>query len=339
MTRLQQSPAQTAVKTPGTQDLSVVIVSYNSREMLGKCLKAAMNASRGLGVEFLVVDNHSEDGSSDLVAEQFPRVRLMQNAENRGFAAACNQGIRESRGRIILLLNPDAFLRKRPLADMLEFMQRHPKAGVCGARLIEEDGELQPPFVHFPTPLSSLFSETRLGRLFPRSHHLIRPEVVARSLRGPIRVDWVSGACFMVRKKAIDEVGLMDEGYFLYFEETDWCRRMATRGWQVWFIPHARVSHLGGRSLDEKASSGPFESYHAEHMLKSRRRHMRKYYGQWGMLVTEVVDLGLYSILFLKNRFRRGRAARAKVANAIAAIAFILGLRKVCIVSVANRAA
>lgn len=329
MTRALQSPAQAAVKTPRTRDLSVVIVSYNSREMLDKCLKAAMNAAHGIEVEFIVVDNNSGDGSSGLVAERFPRVHLVQNAENRGFAAACNQGIHKSGGEFILLLNPDAFLRKKTLSDMLDFMRRHPKAGVCGARLIEENGEAQPPFVHFPTPLSSLFSESRLGRLFPRSRHLIRPEAVSRCLRGPLRVDWVSGACFMVRKNAIAEVGLMDEGYFLYFEETDWCRRMWTHGWEVWFLPQARISHLGGQSLDEKASAGPFESYHAEHMLRSRRRHMCKYYGLWGMLLTEVLDLGLYSILFLKNHFRRGQAARAKTANAVAAIAYILGLRKV----------
>jgi len=328
MSGIQAEVSEATPKVAKTRDLSIIIVSFNTYEMLRTCLKTSMGVAGDLDVEFIVVDNNSADGSADMVAEEFPRVQLIRNPDNRGFATACNQGIRWSRGEYTLLLNSDAFLQPNTLCSMVGFMRQHPKAGVCGAQLIEGDGAILPPFIHFPTPLSSFFNDTRMGKIFPRSRHIIRPEISPQALSRPMRVDWVSGACFMVRKKAIEEVGLLDEEYFLYFEETDWCRRMANQNWDVWYLPDAKVRHIGGSSLDDSASQGPFESYHARHMLKSRRRHMRTYYGVGGMLLNEFLDLSLYSAQYLKNTFRRGPEARAKASIAIAAIACILGFRK-----------
>jgi len=311
------------------KDVAIIIVSYNTRDLLGQCLDRVAEAAGPLAVEVVVVDNASADGSADMVAERFPSVQLIRNGENRGFAAGCNQGIEASSSEHVLLLNSDAFIDRDALERLISFMREVPDAGVCGARLIERDGQAQQPPVRFPTPLSGLFNMTALGRLLPGSRHNLRRPLTDEELGQPLRVDWVSGACFLARRKAIEQVGTLDEGYFLYFEETDWCRRMAQQGWTTWYLPEAKVRHLGGESVDQSETAAPFSTYHPRHMLNSRRRHMRKFYGVTGMLVTESLDVILYGIQFLKNCFRFGSEGREKARNALTAIGIILGVKRV----------
>jgi GT2 family glycosyltransferase len=311
------------------KDVAVIIVSYNTRDLLGRCLDRVAGAAGPFAVEVVVVDNASADGSADMVAERFPSVQLIRNRENRGFAAGCNQGIEATSSEFVLLLNSDAFIDRDALEGMISFMREVPEAGVCGACLIERDDEPQQPPVRFPTPLSGLFNMTALGRIFPGSRHNIHRPISEEELGRPLRVDWVSGACFLARRKAIDQVGTLDEGYFLYFEETDWCRRMAEQGWATWYLPEAKVWHLGGESVDQSDTAAPFDTYHPRHMLNSRRRHMRKFYGVTGMLVTESLDVMIYAIQFLKNCFRFRSEGREKARGALTAIGIILGLKRV----------
>jgi len=328
------SLAQNDVTKPTTatcvvKDVAVIIVSFNTRELLRQCLEQVADAASPFAAEIVVVDNASADGSADMVAERFPGVQLVRNGENRGFAAGCNQGIEASSSEFVLLLNSDAFIDRVALETMISFMREVPDAGVCGARLIERDGQAQLPPVRFPTPLSGLFNMTALGRLLPDSRHNIRRPISEEELGRPLRVDWVSGACFLARRKAIEQVGTLDEGYFLYFEETDWCRRMAQRGWKTWYLPAAKVRHLGGESVDASATAAPFSTYHPRHMLNSRRRHMRKFYGVTGMLLTEFLDVTLYGIQFLKNCLRFRSGGREKARSALTAIGIILGVKRV----------
>jgi GT2 family glycosyltransferase len=329
MSLAQNDVARVATATSALKDVAVVIVSFNTRDLLGKCLEQVAEAAVPFSTDVVVVDNASADGSADMVAERFPDVRLIRNRDNRGFAAGCNQGIDASSSEFVLLLNSDAFIDRVALETMITFLREVTGAGVCGARLIERDGQAQLPPVRFPTPLSGLFNMTVLGRLLPRSRHNIRRPISDEELGRPIRVDWVSGACFLARRKAIEQVGALDEGYFLYFEETDWCRRMAANGWETWYLPGAKVRHLGGESVDESATAAPFSTYHPRHMLNSRRRHMRKFYGVTGMLATEVLDVAIYAFQFLKNSLRFRSEGRDKARSALTAIRIILGVKRV----------
>ena len=322
------APVAQALETK-LKDLTIVVVSYNTRDLLARCLENALGAIADLDADVVVVDNASADGSADMVVDRFPSVRLIQNRENRGFASANNQGLHRAQSEFMLLLNSDAFIHKAALETLVRFMQRRPQAGVCGAQLIERDGRIQPPPVHFPTPLSGLFNMTAFRRWMPRSRHNVRPASWALKSDEPRRVDWVSGACFMVRRQAILDVGLLDEGYFLYFEETDWCRRMTEHCWEIWYLPAARVRHVGGSSVDPAVTTRPFQTYHPRHMLDSRRRHMRQYYGLGGMLLTEALDVSLYGLQVMKNIWRPSRHARKKARSALEAIAIILGLKRV----------
>ena len=231
-------------------DLSVIVVSWNVRDLLRACLRALPDATEGLAVEVIVVDNGSGDGSPDIVASEFPQVTLLRNAENQGFALANNRGIATSHGRYLVLLNSDTVAPRRSLAGMAEFMDTQPRAGAASPRLLRPDGTPQPyAYGDDPTPLY-LFRRA----LAHRSGGYLHDWGVDR----PIQAGWVSGACLVARRSAVDEVGGLDENIFMYFEDNDWCRRMRLKGWEVWYNPLAQITHIGGASLSQnpKARAG-----------------------------------------------------------------------------------
>lgn len=250
--------------------LSVVIVSWNTRELLAECL-ASIEAYPPLGeVEVIVVDNASQDGSAEMVARRFPTVRVIANATNVGFPAANNQAIEASTGRYVLLLNSDAAVLPGALDTMLCFMDAQPKVGALGAKLLNPDGSFQASYANFPSLATELFLMTGASRILigpyapsPRP----RPNEAARP------VDWVGGAAMLVRASALASVGLMDEGYFLYSEETDWCWRFWQAGWEVWYVPDAAVIHHGGASTRQVSAPSYYRLY------ASKVRFFGKAYG------------------------------------------------------------
>jgi N-acetylglucosaminyl-diphospho-decaprenol L-rhamnosyltransferase len=195
-----------------------------------------------------VVDNASSDESVRVIRRCFPRVRLLENSSNVGFARANNQALRELGADYVLLLNPDTIVHAGAVDRMVRFLQDHPTAAAVGCMLLNEDGSLQPSCRSFPTPLKHLAEVLRLPRLC-RHVPVLNQRCVLAWKHDQIRaVAWVSGACLAMRREAIREVGLFDEGYFMYAEELDWCYRARQHGWLVYYMPDAKVTHLGGRS-------------------------------------------------------------------------------------------
>jgi GT2 family glycosyltransferase len=265
----------------GEIELSVIVVSWNTRGLLAKCLasiaptlkphlpeleshlptsnsehptsntdlRTSHVEPRSSDLELLVVDNASSDGSSEMVRAQFPSVWLIENQENVGFAAANNQAIRRAHGRYVVLLNSDAELRRGALEALVAFMEVHPRAGAAGARLLNADGSLQPSCHPLPTPEREFWRLLFLEPVWPRATYPMgRWDTTA-----PRRVEAIKGACLILRRAALDRVGLLDEDYFMYTEEVDLCYRLAQAGWELWWVPQAMVTHYEGQSTRQAA--------------------------------------------------------------------------------------
>jgi len=226
-------------------DLSIVIVNTNTSDLLRQCLQSVFDNTKDIEYEVIVVDNNSNDGSVDMITAQFPNVKLIQNDRNLGFSASNNRGFEISSGRYLLALNPDTVVVGNALASMVTFMDAHTEAGACGCKLLNADGSLQPSWENFPTVLSEIFYNTPLNKVF--SHRK------KRESSGVYDVDWVSGACLMVRRETMNEVGVFDERFSpIYSEETDWCYRIKANGWKIYYLPEPQVIHLWGQTTKRK---------------------------------------------------------------------------------------
>jgi GT2 family glycosyltransferase len=252
-------------------ELSVVIVNWNTRDLLAQCLDSLYDSLILKDYEVFVVDNASDDGSPAMVNERFSQVQLIGNTENVGFARANNQAIRLSTGSYILLLNSDTIVKPGAIDALVDFMNAHLQAGACGARLLNQDGSLQ--FSCSPVPT--------LGSEFKRLFHLpgMRPDgyypmdLWDQSI--PHRVDVILGACLLLRRKALDQVGLMDEEYFIYSEEVDLCHRLAIAGWELYWVPQGEVIHLGGQSTRQVSEAMFLRLYQAK-LIYFRKQHGRR---------------------------------------------------------------
>ena len=220
-------------------DVSAVVVTYDALPWLDRCLESVR------GVETIVVDHGSTDGTLELVRERFPEVRLVEQG-NRGLAAGWNTGIRHASGDWLLILNADAWLTEGSLERLVAFGEAHARAAVVGPRLLNLDGSLQRSVRGFPTVWRLATEYLFLRKLAPRSRLLNAFYGAGFAHDEPREAEFVMGACMLVRRAAVDEVGELDESYFLFSEETDWCHRFRAAGWQVWFTPSAECVHVGG---------------------------------------------------------------------------------------------
>jgi N-acetylglucosaminyl-diphospho-decaprenol L-rhamnosyltransferase len=238
-------------------DLSIVVLSWNVREMLAACLRSLPGAAGEwwARAEVVVVDNASTDGSAEIAREQFHRVRVLALRENRGFSAGNNAGIRASRGRFVLLLNPDTIALPGSIEVMCRYMEGQPDVGVVGPRLLNPDGTLQPSRRRFPTLATALVESTPLQQAFPRAGVLQRFYIEDRPDGETQDVDWLSGAALLCRRETLEQVGLFDPGYFMFSEEVDLCRRVRDAGWRVVYLPGAEITHFGGQSTDQAVPS------------------------------------------------------------------------------------
>jgi GT2 family glycosyltransferase len=303
-------------------DLSVIIVSYNTRALLRDCLASLVEGCRGCAIETFVVDNASADGSADMVTAEFPAVRLIRNPQNAGFAAANNLALREANARYVVLLNPDTVVHAGALTALVRFMDAHPAAGYCGPRLLNADGSHQVSARRFPTLLSTAFTMLGLARRYPRSRHASDLHAVYGD-RQCIPAGWLTGACLVVRAETLRTVGLLDERFFMYFEETDWCRRLATAGWEGWYVPEAEVVHLGGRSVVREDDARPFFGDHPVHWVNSSRHYLRRHHGWAGLVVAESLQMALYALIWLRHAWRRSERSRAKARSAAASLSYL----------------
>ena len=294
-----------AEDTP-TPDVTIVIVSFNTASLTRQCLEKVQAYKGGLRCEIIVVDNASHDGSADMVASEFPQVRLIRLSVNRGFAGGNNPGIRAAAGKYILLLNSDAFIEPGVIENAITYMEAHPGIGVLGCKLTNPDGSLQPSARMMPGPLNKFLHISGLSSRFPRSRFFGRVDLSWWDHATPHSVGWVVGAFFMIRRVVVEQIGGLDERYFLYFEEIDFCRTARRAGWDVVFYPGARVVHLGGQSSagtsERRSASG---SQLTGIRITSELRYFRKWSGPAGALLIAGIEIMWNIVVWCRNVFRR----------------------------------
>ncbi len=253
--------------------VSVIIVSWNTKDLLRRCLASIYASHPGLDLEVIVVDNGSSDGSLEMVESLFPAAVAIAARENLGFARANNLGIARATGDFILLINADAELVDGALVDLVRYAQDNPDVGILGPRLLNSDGTLQSSRRRFPTAATAFMESTVLQRWLPDHPALRAYYVLDRNDDDIQTVDWLVGACLLVRSRASRDVGPLDDGFFMYSEELDWCRRFANHGWKVVYYPSARVIHHGGQSSDQE----PFHRH--TRFQHSKCRYFERYQG------------------------------------------------------------
>lgn len=235
--------------------VSVIIVNWNTYEDLRLCLSALLG-QRVVPLEIIVVDNNSSDGSAQNLAREFPSVRLIANQENLGFAAGCNQGLQISQGHYMLLLNPDTVPNPEAVQDMVRFLEANKAAGAVGCQLVLHDGTTQITYSPFPNLWTYVVLHSLMGPVITgvrRMAHVIGQHLgMHERMSGPRRVGWLMGACLMVRRQVVEEVGPLDSTFFMYCEDTDWCKRMHDHGWQIYYLPSATIAHLHQRSSRQR---------------------------------------------------------------------------------------
>jgi GT2 family glycosyltransferase len=225
-------------------DMSIVLVCWNNKAYLDPCLKSLYEGGLKSSFDVVVVDNGSTDGSQQMLAEKYPQVMLIQNAGNVGLGKASNQGIEATKGRHVLLLNNDTLVNGPALDVLVEYLDAHPEAGATAGKLLNPDGSFQSGFAPFSTLLEEFLIVTHIGEL-------LWPGYPSHGDSNEIKeTGWMSSACLLVRRAALDQIGLLDESYFIYGDEADLQYRLNKSGWKVVFLPNSSIIHFGGRSMD-----------------------------------------------------------------------------------------
>lgn len=267
-------------------DASIAIVSWNTKDLLDQCLHSINETRVGFSFDTIVVDNASADGSADMVASKYPNVNLLRNRINVGFAAGCNLAYKHSNSRYFILLNSDTIVLDNALGKLVKFMDTHPDAGVAGCKLLNRDGSLQRSCSCYPGVLTELFDALFLSKLFPNSRLFSRYSMSFWDFNETREVDFAGGSCLIIRREAIEQVGLLDEGYFMYTEEADWCYRFWLEGWKIFYYPDAKIIHLGGQS------SKKYGNDILVHLYSSKNRFIKKHKG----VLLSAVHRGIVSL-------------------------------------------
>ena len=266
--------------------LSVCVVSYKVKDLLRECLRSLYEDVKTFSFEIIVVDNNSGDGSVEMVKTEFPGVTLVKNLKNAGFAVACNQAIRLSQGEFVLLLNPDTVVLPGTLQKVLDFMRSKKDAGIVGCRLLNPDGTLQLSCKSFPSIIDTFSLNSVLYKLFPHTW-LFGKCYMSYFRHDKLKeVDVVMGAFLLIRRKTIEEIGLMDEDLYMYYEETDLCLRTVRAGWKVYFFPDAEVIHYGGQSVNSMPKEMLVELY------ESQRKFFKKHHTWFAAQIVQTLSLG-----------------------------------------------
>ena len=288
-------------------DVSVVIVSFNTRDLLRECLNSLLAECEGVSHEIFVVDNISRDGSADMVEKEFPNVRLIRSQVNLGFAAANNKAFPLAKGRYVVLLNSDAFLRPNALRKSIEYMDADPRIGLGGARLVGRDGAWQPSARLFPSLLNEVLTISGLSARFPHSRFFGRGDRTWADQNLPADVDWVPGAYSIIRASVLGQVGYFDENFFLYYEEVDLCRRIRNAGYIIRYWPDVEVIHLGGESSKtvQTLTMSKSGSQLALWRMRSEFLYYRKHHGNTAWLAKEL-ESGWHQLRAWKNKGAAG---------------------------------
>lgn len=254
-------------------DVSFIIVNWNTQRLLLDCIASIQSTVHGLEYEIIVVDNGSADGSPEAVRQRFGHsVLLIENAENLGFARANNQAIAHARGSYLVLLNSDTLLLEGAVRELTGFLDTHPRAAMAGPAMIDEQGRPQNSFDNFPSLATELLNKSLLRILLPGKY-----AGKAADAAEPFEVDSLIGACIVVRREAAEQVGLLDEDYFFFLEETDWCLRFRRAGWSIYHVPSARIVHLQGRSKKMRPARAWVEYYRSLYLFFKKNRSPLSY--------------------------------------------------------------
>lgn len=285
-------------------DLSIIIVNYKTLELTSNCLDSIYESSNMAGIDFevIVVDNASEDGSIEAIEAHYPQVKIIENSENLGFSKANNMGIRSSVADFILLLNSDTIVEGNTISDALQFMRNHRHVGALGCKVLLESGALDMACKRsFPTPANGIYHSLKLDKRFPKSKLFGEYNLTFVSEDKICSVDCIMGAFMMVSRQAIDAVGLLDEDYFMYGEDVDWCYRIKKAGFQIIYYPKVRIFHYKKASGIGKRNPKTIEAFY-DSMGIFYRKH---YQGKYNPLTTNVVLWGTQ--VMKKLALRRNR--------------------------------
>jgi len=289
-------------------NLSIIIVSWNTQELLANCLEAIKNdlaGMAGLRTETFVVDNASSDGSPAMVGGRFSWVKLLKSEQNMGFAGANNLAFGQCSGRYVLLLNPDTEIRPGGLAALIDFMETNPKVGAAGARLLNSDGSLQQSCYRSPTPGRELWLLFHLDKLFPG---YVTYNMTEWDTDLPRQVEVLKGACMLLRREIIGREALFDDAYFMYSEEVDLCNRIHRAGWSLYWVPQAQVVHHEGQSTRQAAASMFLHLYRAKllYFRKNGGQRAARFY-KVVLLAAALARLALSPLAWLERPARRRR--------------------------------
>ncbi len=224
------------------KDLVISIVSYNSLSFLKECLDSILENPPEKDYQIIVVDNASSDGTVGFIRRNYPGITLIANNKNIGFAAANNKAIKKSNSKYVLLINSDCIVYKNSLDGLINFMEENPEAGATGPKIVNSDGTIQLSCRRFPSMFNAA-AHTILGDIFPRNPFSRKYKLADICRNKPLKVDWVSGSCMIIRKEALEDTGFLDERYFMYVEDLDICYRMRQKKWEVYYYPDAEVMH------------------------------------------------------------------------------------------------
>jgi len=272
--------------------LSIVIVSWNVREDLRECLQSLLREEGSRlesgEIEIIIVDNASTDGTAEMVNLEFPQVKLLVNSQNLGYTKANNIGINHSRGKYILLLNPDTIVHQGALQALIDCAESHPEAGIIGAKLLNPDGSVQRSARSFPDIGAGLFRNTFLGRLFPNNPFVRRYLLTDFGYDEVREVDWVSGAAMLVRRDLIERIGGLDERFWAYCEDVDLCWRAWQVGYKVLFCPNAVITHKVGRSSDQRLVPSLIQHHKSMWLF-----YLKNYRHRYPLLLFPLIGLGI----------------------------------------------
>ena len=311
-------------------DLSILIVSWNVRELLRKCLysvisnqysvssnqtpDSSLNTEHcSLNTEVIVVDNCSSDGSVEMLRSEFPNVHLIGNSENVGFTRANNQALAMAQGRYLFLLNPDTEVGPGALSALVAYMDAHPRVGMIGPQLRYGDGSIQSSRRRFPTLATAFLESTKLQQWFPHNRVLTHYYMRDTDDSATQEVDWINGSAMFTRREVYDQVGGLDEAFFMYSEELDWCFRIKQAGWQIVYLPSAQITHYEGKSSEQVVAKRDI------YFHSSKIRFFRKYHGALVAQVLRAFLLMMFAFQiveegakWLLGHKRAMRAARVK---------------------------
>jgi GT2 family glycosyltransferase len=295
-----------------TLDVSIIIVNWNTRDILRGCLWSVYEQTQDISFEVIVVDNASSDDSSTMIKKEFPQVVFIENTENRGFAAANNQGMKIAKGRYVLLLNPDTIVLDGAIQKTTVFADQSPEAAVVGIRNDRPDGSLTKNCFQFASVQNLIIYSLGLHRVFANSRFFGRERLSWWDHLTTREVDVVAGCYMLVRRSAIDQVGMMDETYFMYGEEMDWCWRFQQAGWKILYYPDARIIHYGGMSAAQNPAGMRVEQQKSFlYFIEKRQGRMARHLARSLLVLSGLIRIGYWGLGWLFS----GSLTRANVAR------------------------